>query len=209
MASANTRVAAYIDGFNLFHGLKAKGWKRYYWLDLGQLIGNLLRPGDQLVAIRYFTARVFSEPNDQAKPNRQNTYLEALATVPNLTTHFGYFLLKPKYCFQCGATIQTYEEKMTDVNIAVSLLVDAQAGLFDKAMVVSGDSDLCGPISEVRNRFPGKQVVVAFPPNRVSKQLQSGGPSFVIGRGIFQKSQFSTQLTNATGTVLARPSSWV
>ena len=209
MTTQVQRVVAYIDGFNLFHGLKAKGWKRYYWLDLGQLIGNLLRPGEQLVAIRYFTARVLPKPSDKGEPIRQNTYLQALDTVPNLTTHLGYFLFKEKFCFRCGATIQTYEEKMTDVNIAVSLLVDAHAGLFDKAMVVSGDSDLWGPISEVRNRFSGKQVVVAFPPDRVSKQLRSGGPSFVIGRRILQKSQFSTQVTNAAGIVLVKPSSWV
>ena len=23
-----------IDGFNLYHGLRSKGWKKYYWLDL-------------------------------------------------------------------------------------------------------------------------------------------------------------------------------
>ena len=208
MTIASRKVVAYIDGFNLFYGLRAKGWKRYYWLDLGQLIGNLLRPGDQLVAIRYFTARVLPEPNDKAKPNRQNTYLKALATVPNLTIHLGYFLSKQKSCFQCGAAIQTYEEKMTDVNIAVSLLVDAQAGLFDKAMVVSGDSDLWGPISEVRNRFAGKEVVVAFPPARVSRQLQSGGRSFIIGRGILQKSQLPQQVTTASG-VVTKPATWV
>ena len=208
MTTPVQRVAAYIDGFNLFYGLRDKGWKRYYWLDLGQLIGGLLRPGEQLVAIQYFTARVSPEPNDPGKVNRQRIYLDALATVPNLTTHFGYFLSKEKSCFKCGAIIQTYEEKMTDVNIAVSLLVDAQAGLFDKAMVVSGDSDLFGPIDEMRRRFPGKQVVVAFPPNRVSKKLQSGGPSFVIGRKIFQSSQFPAQLTNAGGSVLVRPSAW-
>ena len=28
------RVAVYIDGFNLYYGLKSKGWSRYYWLDL-------------------------------------------------------------------------------------------------------------------------------------------------------------------------------
>ena len=203
------RIVAYIDGFNLFYGLRDKGWKRYYWLDLGQLIGNLLRPGEQLVAIQYFTARVYPEPNDPIKRKRQEIYLDALATIPILTTHFGYFLPKQKSCFSCGAIIRTYEEKMTDVNIAVSLLVDAQAGLFDKAMVVSGDSDLSGPIDEVRQRFPSKQVVVAFPPHRVSKKLQSGGPSFVIGRKKLQNSQFPTQLTNAAGNVLVKPLSWV
>ena len=31
------RVIAYIDGFNLYFGLKSKGWKRYYWRDLERL----------------------------------------------------------------------------------------------------------------------------------------------------------------------------
>ena len=58
---------------------------------------------------------------------------------------------------------------MTDVNIAVELLGDAQDDVFDTAMVVSGDSDLYGPIEAVRRRYPHKRVVVAFPPDRVSK----------------------------------------
>ena len=32
------RVNAYIDGFNLYFGLKSKGWRRYYWLDLRALV---------------------------------------------------------------------------------------------------------------------------------------------------------------------------
>ena len=97
---------------------------------------------------------------------------------------------------------------MTDVNIAVSLLADAQDGIFDKAMVISGDSDLFAPIEEVQRRYTGKQVVVAFPPDRVSKKLQSGGKSFVIGRNKFRDSQFPSQVTNASGRVLTRPSAW-
>lgn len=27
------RVIAYVDGYNLYYGLRAKGWKRYYWLN--------------------------------------------------------------------------------------------------------------------------------------------------------------------------------
>ena len=29
-----SRVVAYVDGFNLYFGLRSKGWKKYYWLDL-------------------------------------------------------------------------------------------------------------------------------------------------------------------------------
>ena len=208
MSTAVQRVAAYIDGCNLYYGLRSKNWQRYYWLDLGQLIGQLIRSSEQLVAIRYFTTRVMAEPGDPDKPKRQNAYLEALATIPILTIHYGYFLPKQKFCRQCGAIVQTYEEKMTDVNIAVSLLSDAQDKVFDKAMVVSGDSDLSGPIEEVRRRYPSKRVVVAFPPDRVSKKLQTGGLSFSIGRDKFRDSQFPTQVTNASGHVLTRPSTW-
>ena len=28
------RVSVYVDGFNLYYGLRSRGWRRYYWLDL-------------------------------------------------------------------------------------------------------------------------------------------------------------------------------
>jgi hypothetical protein len=31
-------VIAYIDGFNLYHGLREKGWKWAYWLNLQALM---------------------------------------------------------------------------------------------------------------------------------------------------------------------------
>ena len=76
------RVAVYVDGFNLYYGLRSKGWRRYYWLDLRRLSEQFLRAGQRLVLVRYFTAGVFAEPHDPDKPVRQNTYLEALETLP-------------------------------------------------------------------------------------------------------------------------------
>lgn len=64
---------------------------------------------------------------------------------------------------------------MTDVNIAVKILGDAGDDRFDTAVIVSGDSDLTGPIEEVRARYPNKRVVVAFPPNRHPTGLKKGG----------------------------------
>ena len=61
---------------------------------------------------------------------------------------------------------------MTDVNVAIELLGDAQDDVFDAAIIVSADSDLTSPARAVRQRYPEKRVVVAFPPNRVSKQLR-------------------------------------
>src|SRR5712691_2867370 len=50
-------VIAYVDGFNLYHGLRDKYRRRYLWLDLEHLVRRL-RPNDQIVAVRYFTVGV-------------------------------------------------------------------------------------------------------------------------------------------------------
>ena len=98
---------------------------------------------------------------------------------------------------------------MTDVNIAVELLGDAQDNAFDTAIIVSGDSDLTGPVRTVRSRYPDKRVVVASPPNRASKQLrQVATASFTIGRDAFRDSQLPDQITKSDGFVLTRPSTW-
>ena len=72
---------------------------------------------------------------------------------------------------------------MTDVNIATELLTDAFQDRFDTAMLISGDSDLTSPIRTVRQVFPEKRVVVAFPPERQSVELaKAASTSFHIGR---------------------------
>jgi hypothetical protein len=67
-------VIAYVDGFNLYHGLHDKYGRRYLWLDLQHLVQRV-RPSDQILAVRYFTAKVKDDPAALA---RQRTYLAAL-----------------------------------------------------------------------------------------------------------------------------------
>ena len=202
-------MIAYIDGFNLYYGMRSKGWRRYYWLDLNRLAERLLRPGQTLAGVRYFTARVIPDAGSVGKARRQNTYLEALGTLPNLAIHYGYYLPKTRQCPDCGSTWQTYEEKMTDVNIAVELLSDAYDDKFDTAIVISADSDLAHPMTMVRERFPGKRVVVAFPPNRASKLLRSvATASFSIGRDAMRDSQLPENVVGRDDSVFTRPSTW-
>ena len=206
MVNTFQKVAAYIDGFNLYYGLRSKGWQRYYWVDMNLLVRKLLRREQQLEVVRYFTTRVLAVPGDPDKPKRQNVYLEALETLSNVTIQYGYFLPKERTCHRCGTTLRTYEEKMTDVNIAVSLLADAQDGIYDTA---SADSDLSSPIEEVLRRYPDKRVLVAFPPDRASQQLRKvATASFTIGRDAFRDSQLPDLVTKPDGFVLNRPSTW-
>ena len=69
------RVIAYIDGFNLYFGLKAMGWRRYYWLDLFKLSRNLLKTNQELVAVKYFTARISA--GDKSTPPGIKQIMEA------------------------------------------------------------------------------------------------------------------------------------
>ena len=200
------RVIVYIDGFNLYYGLKSRNWQRYYWLDVQRLAENLLRPGQVLVSTRYFSTRI-SGNTDKAR--RQTTYLEALETRMSLHIHYGHYLVKERHCRNCGANWTIHEEKMTDVNIAVELLGDAQDDAFDTALVISGDSDLSPPVQAVRRRYPAKRVIVAFPPERYSSQLADvATASFRIGRRKLHDSQLPNEVTKPDGFVLQRPARW-
>ena len=204
------RVMGYIDGFNLFFGLRDSGLRRYYWLDPAALIGSLLKPGQQLAGVRYFSARISASPGDPQKHLRQQTYLEAVETLPGVETIYGHYLSKPKTCLRCGASWQQNEEKMTDVNIAVRLLGDAMDDAFDTAMIVSADSDLVAPVQAVRARFPSKRVIIATPPARHSARLAAAANAcFTIGRKKLQDSQLPASVTKPDGFVLSRPATWI
>src|SRR5450432_1072675 len=63
------RTIAYVDGFNLSFGSLRKTPHR--WLDLQCLIGLHLKPQNQLIGIKYFTAKLNQRPNDPDAPARQ------------------------------------------------------------------------------------------------------------------------------------------
>jgi uncharacterized LabA/DUF88 family protein len=200
------KVITYIDGFNLYFGLRSQKWERYLWLNVQALSKNLLKSDQALVHTKYFTARVGS-PVDKVK--RQTTYIEALQTLDDLSIFYGKYQMNPYTCRNCGFTYTAPSEKMTDVNIAVELLQDAFQDAFDTAILISADSDLIAPIQAVKRLFPSKRVVVACPPGRFSQSLCNASSAFFkIGRGVIAKSLFADEVPTAGGFVLKRPTSW-
>jgi uncharacterized LabA/DUF88 family protein len=209
MSSQSTneqRVIAYIDGFNLYFGLKSARWQRYYWLNLQLLAQNLLQPGQRLVFTKYFTSRVSYPPE---KEKRQSTFIEALETLSDFRIFYGHYQTNPRRCIKCGNKEMIPNEKMTDVNIAVEMLSDAYQSLFDTALLVSADSDLTAPILAIKDLFPEKRVIVAFPPQRHSAQLKHLGHGFLqIGRANLAKSVFPDKIQKSDGYTLQRPTEW-
>ena len=137
----------YIDAFNLYYGC-LKGTPNR-WLDL-DLLCRLLLPSYAVNRIRYFTANVESRPGDPGQQQRQQAYLRALLTIPNLSIHFGSFLtnavrlplVEPQPGLRRTVEVWRTEEKGSDVNLATHLLVDAFRGEYETAVVISNDSDL-------------------------------------------------------------------
>ena len=201
------KIITYVDGFNLYFGLKSKEWKRYYWLNLAKLSENLLKPDQTLVKTKYFTARISSPPN---KVKRQGTFIEALMTLKNIDIFYGKYQSNFHECQRCKAIFETPNEKMTDVNIATELLSDAFENLYDTALLVSADSDLVAPIRKVLSLFPKKRIICVFPPDRFSKELAKiSSNHFTIGRRTLANSIFPDEVVKPGGFILKKPAKWV
>ncbi len=200
------RVITYVDGFNLYFGLRSRGWNRYYWLDIRLLAQNLMKPNQRLTLTKYFTARIAGPPD---KKERQSAYIEALETLGGFEIFYGKYQLNPRQCSRCGFQDEVPNEKMTDVNIAVEILQDAYQDKFDVALLISADSDLVPPVRAVRELFPKKRVVVASPPGRHSVALaDSADGSFFIGRAKIARSLLPEEVRKPDGYVLRCPPTW-
>jgi len=201
------RAIVYVDGFNLYFGLKSKGYKRFYWLDIQQLAEHIL-PADRVLAgVKYFTADIKAGTD---KHRRQQTFLDALAThTTKLQIIRGRYLIKKRQCHKCGNIAFVPEEKKTDVNIASHVLVDAFTDQFDVAYLVSGDSDLVPPIEIIKTHHETKRVLVAFPPARQSDELKRAAHAhFWINEQQLRLSQLPNPVTKPNGHQLARPREW-
>ena len=209
------KTNVYVDGFNLYYGC-VKGTP-YKWLDLVAFFAAHL-PDNQLHRVRYFTALVTPRPSDTQQPVRQQTYLRAIRTRPEVTVHLGQFLesrprmrlVTPLPDGTDKVRVVKTEEKGSDVNIACYLLTDAFDDDCEAAVVVSNDSDLVEPIRIVRKRF-GKRVVALMPcggSRRMSVELQRvASKSLAIDPTHLPTCQFPDELTDQHGTI-HKPVGW-
>ena len=133
------RVIVYIDGFNFFYGLRSeRRWKRYYWLDVVKLFEMFMRPNQELVAVKCFSAR----PDNPEKNARQYAFFQANKENPKFQLILGKFLSKEITCRKCGNIIHTFEEKETDSRVVTQILTDVFEKKCDISIVVSADIDM-------------------------------------------------------------------
>jgi hypothetical protein len=72
------RVIAYVDGFNLYFGI-LRNSPELKWLDIQSLV-EFLRPNEDVVHVRYFTALVDPDLHVSTTRDRQKRYIKALCS---------------------------------------------------------------------------------------------------------------------------------
>jgi hypothetical protein len=87
------RTYVYVDGFNLYYG-SVKGTP-YKWLNIVELCRRLM-PENEIERVHYFTARVKSPRDDPTKNARQQAFIRALETLPEIQVTYGSFLANTK-----------------------------------------------------------------------------------------------------------------
>ncbi|MFC1732861.1 NYN domain-containing protein [candidate division KSB1 bacterium] len=174
------RACAYIDGFNVYYGAVKE--TPYKWLDLYKLSEYLLPAMSTLKYVKYFTAKV-KEMGDKSRPIRQEKYwnaLEALYGKDRFRIIRGNFTVKNKVfriskqqwdtesafvknkATKNSIWVMKSEEKGSDVNAGVNLVIDAFQDEFDYALVISNDTDLTTAVEYVKKNL-SKKVYLASP----------------------------------------------
>ncbi len=151
------RVSVFIDGSNLYHGLKSN--KAPTTLNFHKF-GLHLSNGRKLIRIYYYTA-----PRDQQAGKEQyqaqQRFLDALHRTPYLEVKLGRLLKRG----------QTYVEKGVDIMIATDMISFAYQDAYDTAILVSGDGDFVSCVRAVKDA--GKHVENAcFKNSRANHLMQ-------------------------------------
>lgn len=203
------RTFVYIDGFNLYY--RALRSTPYRWLDLSKLV-HLLLPRDNVQHIHYYTARITARPDDPDQPTRQQVYLRALATIPNLSVTFGQFTTHVRKMPLAADPTRTVEilrtdEKGSDVNLATHLVYEGSRDDYDTAAVISNDSDLAEPIRIVTQQMR-KKAGILCPARFLARELHQYATFYKpIRSSVLAASQFPEELQDSHGK-FHKPPGW-
>ena len=213
-----TRVMAFVDGFNLYHALDwfdrgvneddKMRFQKYKWLCLTSLVRKfILSKSEELVGVRYFT----TYPHwDLAKQDRHRKYVMA-QIAQGVTVEFGDFKPKTVKCKgTCKTVFNVWEEKQTDVNIAVRMLEFAAANAYDKLILVSGDSDQVPALKLIRKLHSEKIIASLIPIGRGANEIyQVCKLNYTMTEQHLKDCQLpDTVRWDKVGIDIAKPASW-
>jgi len=145
------KVVIYIDGSNFYFSVK----KRFNSnIDIEKFCKKLAKQ-NKLAKINYYIAPVDRLGNPEMYADQQK-FFEKLRKIENLQIIFGRLEKRKK------DGKEYYVEKATDVNLALDLVLDAQANIYDETYLISNDGDFSEAVKAAIERFNKKVVYVAI-----------------------------------------------
>lgn len=170
------RTRIYIDGYNFYYGcLKGSPYK---WLDLYTLFTKYIlpsvayppsdpsKPKYVTPVIKYFTAEIIdkaAKAPDSVQSQQQYHRALRLLYQDEIEVIKGYYSVAPQYAWLVDAKnpkalprdcerveVWKFEEKQSDVNLALHAFCDAIKGDVDQIVVVTNDTDIAPMLEHVR-----------------------------------------------------------
>lgn len=152
------RVAVFIDGANLLHGL-SEDFNRID-IDFENLVNKLI--GARSLTRVYYYSALPDQERDPERYTRQQKFLNAVKRKPYFSVVLGRLETRP------GGL---YVEKGVDIALAVDLLDLAYHNTYDTAILITGDGDFSRAVEIVQRM--GKHIENACPPSVRSYHLQN------------------------------------
>ncbi|HAN47243.1 MAG TPA: hypothetical protein DCQ32_11975 [Cyanobacteria bacterium UBA8156] len=210
------RVAFVIDGFNLYHSVRAASrdlnGASTKWLDLQKLCSSyihLLGKTAVLTEIHYFSALAKHLENKDADVTaRHRKFIQCLEAT-GVVTEISRFKKKSVTCPSCHHRFDRYEEKETDVAVALKLLELLITDSCDTVVLVTGDTDFAPAARTAQRLFADRKVVFALPYKRKNLELAALAPvSFEIKKEQYAKHQFPNPYVLQNGSEIWKPEAW-
>lgn len=207
------RVYCFVDGFNLYHAIQwfadgvddeqKRQYRQYKWLSLISLAKCYVSSQSQeLVGVELFTTVTHW---DQGKALRHKQFKMA-QECEGVKITCGHFKEKQMLCkATCRAVYSDWQEKQTDVNIAVRMVELAHAEAYDKAIIISGDTDLIPAIQLVRTVYK-RHVAAVVPIGRRGEDIESACDSkFKMTEDHLSRSHLPNKLRHPSGQWVLKP----
>jgi uncharacterized LabA/DUF88 family protein len=210
------RVIAYFDGFNYYEGLRKKGWRCYYWQDFVKFSELFLKPYQELIEVRYFSAI----QKNVEKAGRQDKLFQANKLNPKFQLILGEFKQRTKWRnVECngkkvGREIKFWEEKKSDVALASYIIRDVVLEKCDTIFLFSADSDITPALEVIQELTNGKRrikIIILFPPGNFSYDLKKkANKTFILENHELKikNSQLPEEVELKDGFILKKPEKW-
>lgn len=163
-------VNVYIDGFNLYHAIVALDDASLKWINFRLLGSSFLRPNEKLNNVIFFTAVLTWE---KEKQQRHKNYIAAQKAC-GVEVVESNFRKITRHCSVMDRHCSRHEEKQIDVAFAIRVFKDAMDGQFDRAILVTADSDQVPLVRAMKSSFPEKRITLASPPGRGGEARELG-----------------------------------